>query len=328
MGAIVLVQAQVPNMRMFELVIFAVISCAYAQLTGSAGDITDGYFGLFWSYKGPDSWINDYENCNDERQSPIDIDTSSVMDTSECSYLNFKNYDHDITGELVHDGHTIDFNVNDGDDHSISGGTLSNFGDNDGDHYHLLQLHFHWGWNSKEGSEHTIDGRKFPLEVHLVHVRDDFPELNATALETENSLAVVGILFHIGDEDAPEMGPITDAIANGNITEYGANATLDIDLKALLKRVGPGYYSYPGSLTTPTYNQVVSWIVMEDTVSISEAQMEQFRQAEYSTTMNPMVKNYRPTQPLNNRFVKRVKDFVFDEEEYETSSSESSSSSF
>merc|ERR1712020_281405 len=310
MGTQLFLSPQVPNMRI--LVIFAALSCAYAQLTGSAGDITDGYFGLFWSYKGPDSWINDYENCNDERQSPIDIDTSTVMDPSECSYLNFKNYDHDITGELIHDGHTIDFNVNDGDDHSISGGTLSNFGDNDGDDYHLLTLHFHWGWNSKEGSEHTIDGKKFPMEVHLVHMRDDFPELNATALETENSLAVVGILFHIGDEDAPELAPITDAIANGNITYYTNNTDVDINLKSLLKRVGPGYYSYPGSLTTPTCNQVVSFYIMEDTVSISEAQMAQFRQLVDKDTGNPMVNNYRPPQPLNNRFVHRVKKFVFD----------------
>merc|ERR1712223_2085199 len=90
----------------------------------------------------------------------------------------------------------------------------------------------------------------------------------------------------------------------------------------LLKKVGPGYYSYPGSLTTPMCNQVVSWIVMEDTVSISEAQMEQFRQLLYDDQSSPidlpMVKNYRPTQPLNNRFVKRVKDFVFDEEESPT----------
>src|SRR5271155_3993915 len=30
--------------------------------------------------------------------------------------------------------------------------------------YHLLQLHFHWGSDSSEGSEHMIGHRQFPLE--------------------------------------------------------------------------------------------------------------------------------------------------------------------
>ena len=45
------------------------------------------------------------------------------------------------------------------------------------------------------------------------------------------------------------------------------------DLKALLKRVGPGYYSYSGSLTTPPCSQAVTWIVMEETINIDEEQV-------------------------------------------------------
>ena len=35
--------------------------------------------------------------------------------------------------------------------------------------YQLLQLHFHWGRRNGRGSEHTINGEKFPMEMHLVH---------------------------------------------------------------------------------------------------------------------------------------------------------------
>ena len=31
--------------------------------------------------------------------------------------------------------------------------------------FELLQFHFHWGYNNYHGSEHTVDGAKFPLEV-------------------------------------------------------------------------------------------------------------------------------------------------------------------
>ena len=35
------------------------------------------------------------------------------------------------------------------------------------DTYHLKSLHFHWGYNEYQGSEHTINGIKFPLEVKV-----------------------------------------------------------------------------------------------------------------------------------------------------------------
>ena len=35
------------------------------------------------------------------------------------------------------------------------------------DYYSFDQLHFHWGETYDEGSEHTIDGHQYPLEVVL-----------------------------------------------------------------------------------------------------------------------------------------------------------------
>ena len=33
--------------------------------------------------------------------------------------------------------------------------------------YYLQQFHFHWGFNIFQGSEHHINGEKFPLEVYF-----------------------------------------------------------------------------------------------------------------------------------------------------------------
>ena len=46
----------------------------------------------------------------------------------------------------------------DGSDLSITGGSL-------GGQYNFAQFHFHWGPNDNSGSEHTMDGDMYPLEV-------------------------------------------------------------------------------------------------------------------------------------------------------------------
>jgi len=45
-----------------------------------------------------------------------------------------------------------------GDGMSVSGGGLP-------DVYHTVQLHFHWGGPATNGSEHTVDRRRYPMEV-------------------------------------------------------------------------------------------------------------------------------------------------------------------
>ncbi|KAG5849308.1 hypothetical protein ANANG_G00108560 [Anguilla anguilla] len=44
----------------------------------------------------------------------------------------------------------------------IKGGPLQN-------PYRLKQFHFHWGGKGCQGSEHTVDGKTYASELHLVH---------------------------------------------------------------------------------------------------------------------------------------------------------------
>lgn len=43
---------------------------------------------------------------------------------------------------------------------SVSGGGLPGT-------YHTVQLHFHWGSLNTNGSEHTVDRHRYPMEVSV-----------------------------------------------------------------------------------------------------------------------------------------------------------------
>ena len=60
--------------------------------------------------------------------------------------------------------------------------------------------------------------------------------------------------------------------------QAGVEVSKSIVLKDFIDLVemdnnGPAYYYYKGSLTTPECNEVVNWIVMENTIAISEYQV-------------------------------------------------------
>ena len=86
---------------------------------------------------------------------------------------------------------------------------------------------------------------------------------------------------------------------------YDITSAMDTDLLDYLALVGRSYYHYKGSLTTPTCNEVVDWIVLENAIDITEADMAKFRML-LTEDNAPMVDNFRNPQPINNRFVKRV----------------------
>ncbi|XP_019659135.1 carbonic anhydrase 5A, mitochondrial isoform X4 [Ailuropoda melanoleuca] len=73
----------------------------------------------------------------------------------------------------------------------ISGGPLEN-------HYRLKQCHFHWGAVNERGSEHTVDDRVYPAELHLVHWNSVKYRSYKEALTGENGMAVIGVFLKLG----------------------------------------------------------------------------------------------------------------------------------
>ena len=137
--------------------------------------------------------------------------------------------------------------------------------------YELLQFHFH------RGSEHTVAGVRFPLELHLVHRSED------------GALAVIGILYREGAANEA-LAPIWNLLPAEPGTATAFPDTVDVSALLPERR---DTWRYAGSLTTPPCTEGVSWAVMTTPVTLSPAQIETFS-ALYGG-------NYRPVQPLNER---------------------------
>uniref|UniRef100_UPI002952AB59 carbonic anhydrase 5A, mitochondrial-like n=1 Tax=Panthera onca TaxID=9690 RepID=UPI002952AB59 len=78
----------------------------------------------------------------------------------------------------------------------ISGGPLEN-------HYRLKQFHFHWGAVDAWGSEHTVDDRAYPAELHLVHWNAAKYRSYKEAVLGESGLAVIGVFLQLGAHREP-----------------------------------------------------------------------------------------------------------------------------
>uniref|UniRef100_A0A8C1SIZ6 Carbonic anhydrase 4 n=1 Tax=Cyprinus carpio TaxID=7962 RepID=A0A8C1SIZ6_CYPCA len=114
------------------------------------------------------------------------------------------------------------------------------------------QLHLHWGKNGGPGSEYTIDGEKYPMELHIVHIKENYKSVKQ-AINDPSGVAVLGLFYELKPQIANKK---YDGIINSlkNITHPGTNVTLpavSLDMLILPHNELERYFRYQGSLTTP-----------------------------------------------------------------------------
>jgi len=274
-----------------------------------------------WCYEGncgPEFWETRFEDCAGESQSPIDVqwpedslanarpaqlnfegyDRLRVLDVENAPAEGFAGKDNRLNGHVSNNGHTAVLGVVQED---ARDGVMTGSADvlGEGQSYQMLQLHFHWGADNSRGSEHTINGEEFPMEMHIVHAKVGLTV--EEALATPDGLAVVGQMFEISDEDNEVLTPLIESLAN--IEDFDAKFDMNdspLKVQDLLPLPDSEFVNYPGSLTTPTCNEAVRWILFKQPIKISARQMEAFRVLKDKGDM-PIVDNYRPPQPLNGR---------------------------
>merc|ERR1712016_99717 len=97
----------------------------------------------------------------------------------------------------------------------LTGGPLED------DVYQLAQFHAHWGGENARGSEHTVDGKSFSAELHLVHYNTKYGDLG-NAVDKPDGLAVLGMFIKVRNEGddrestaiLPRSGLSTESLGN------------------------------------------------------------------------------------------------------------------
>ncbi|XP_045881395.1 carbonic anhydrase 15-like [Meles meles] len=255
---------------------------------------------------GPTHWKEMAPACGGPAQSPINIDLHLVQRDPTLGPFIFQGYNSAPPGPwtLENNGHTVVLHVDAGPESllEIRGAGLPLPA------YRALQLHFHWGGPGQAGSEHSLDGQRRPMEMHVVHMNTRYQSLGE-ARSHPDGLAVLAVQLVEQDTDNANFSALVSGLKNVSQRGASVNLTSTFPLASLL----PGasgllrYYRYTGSLTTPGCQPAVVWTVFEDPVPIGRAQVAQFQTVPQAgvpgSSPTPLTENFRPQQPLGGRRV-------------------------
>ncbi|MEE4014835.1 carbonic anhydrase family protein [Roseibium sp. FZY0029] len=217
-----------------------------------------------WSYEGaggPTHWgalSAKFAACESGmEQSPVDLTHAVKADPADIEF----HWNKDADWTVVNNGHSIQANSDD------AGYIVL-----DGKDYKLAQFHFH------TPSEHAIDGKRFPMEVHFVNVADD------------GEFAVIGAMIEGGGDNT-----LFDAVMDAAPAKEGGSAEIGKEDPASLLGQKDSFFRYEGSLTTPPCSQTVVWTIMKEPLKVSDAEIKKF-QGIYQM-------NARPLQEIGRRFI-------------------------
>lgn len=217
-----------------------------------------------WGYSGgngPEGWAS-LSSCfalcdSGKAQSPVAIDPA---DMGALPPLRFQYLEAPL--RVANTGYTVQF--------ELDGTSSLDFGEMT---FGLRQLQVH------APSEHTLRGREFPMELHLVHSARDSLAVVAVFVEAGADNAALAALWNHLPQDVDDVTTIEGVRWQPSDLLPESRAT----------------HRYPGSLTTPPCTENVHWIVMDEPITLSQEKIDAFR-ALYEG-------NRRPLQELGDRRV-------------------------
>jgi carbonic anhydrase len=257
------------SMHLYSIIFYSLL--LISSVIGNEGPL---------QYPEPHEGWDDGECQSLQIQSPIDIppveDNSVVIDDGSHAEIKDLVYTDINSGEVKFDhGHkwtTEELDV----------GYLDIYLNETLYKYKLHSFHFHLY------SEHRLQNKQYPMELHLVH-----KNLNKDDHENEN--LVIGILFDY-----------IDGKENKFLKDINLADETKIKSASILNLINKDdtFYYYKGSLTTVPCTENVNWIVFKDVRSMSYNQFKKFKEwveSSNSTSYGVGYGNARGPKRLSNR---------------------------
>lgn len=255
-------------LKRIALIAAAVCALALSGFAQTSNCVNDPVYPTCWSYSGstgPAYWGNTYPTCNpasfpEVQQAPIILTGQNVANRPVVN-TNLRlttNYEANSTFQIKDKGYTVQANYTGTDLNTVIFQNGSN-----SKTYKLLQIHFH------EPTEHQI-AQYGPqvMEVHLVHQGSD------------QSYLVIGVLIN-----APTTGADNAAYAeveNGYKNHGPVVFNPALFLPGGINSSSFNFFTYTGTLTTPPCAPNITFVVLNDPITISSAQQNWYPYANSS----------------------------------------------
>jgi len=216
-----------------------------------------------------------------QRQSPIAL-SDSLFGKAKPSPIAFHYRPADA--EIIDNGHTIQYKFK----------TDAGYLEFERKKYFIKQFHFH------KASEHTLNGKSFPMEVHFVHMKETKAGENPAAV-------ALGFLIDSGKADADwkkvwQMLPAkAEKPVHGESLAHGDKVlaqAAQINIRGLIPKASK-YMAYQGSLTTPGCDEIVTHVLAEKPIPLDPEQIAKF--ASYHAISN------RQLQPVGDAKVRKFR---------------------
>ncbi|XP_071814294.1 carbonic anhydrase-related protein-like isoform X2 [Apostichopus japonicus] len=274
-------------------------------------------------YHGTTEWGLHFPEASGDSQSPININSREAKydqklkdNPLEAKYVLCRESEILNTGATVQvtfkhdsdDGNKLGSKREDSTISYIRGGPFQ-----DGDDYELAACTFHWGKEEDRGSEHTVNFKAYPMELHLIHWNTTKFSTVEDAMGRPGGLAIIALFVQIGRENNG-LRSFTDCLES--IQYKGRSITVSTPFNTNCLLPDPmlrDFWTYQGSLTSPPCCENVTWILFRYPLTLSISQIEDFRRLKNhmkgeqltpaGNDSGSLVDNFRPVQPLNKRIV-------------------------
>uniref|UniRef100_A0A1B6MLP7 Carbonic anhydrase n=1 Tax=Graphocephala atropunctata TaxID=36148 RepID=A0A1B6MLP7_9HEMI len=143
------------------------------------------------------------------------------------------------------------------------------------DSYVFSQVHFHWGAGEHEGSEHSVDGSCYPLEMHAVFYKSQY-HTQDEALKEGDGIVVLVYLCKLKEKSSPGLEWLSSYL--NQVVGPKMSTMLPLaPLSSLLVPFTRDYIIYWGSLSVGHCSHVMLWLVSRAALAISLEDLNKFR---------------------------------------------------